>query len=481
MKNSILNGFKNTKSLPFQEVLKGIYDASNIDNKKFDIFSKSQVKCFLNSVIKDNQGLSKELQKGIVESTRAEFKKLIPITLKKNGKPAQFFISNKGECTELLKAFEPVNENEDYFDDEEEFDEEEVLDFIKNNEADDDALINEFGDGIIDYLHKLIEDGKIDVDEKKEIYIVKDSFEKGGEEGNKEEKEEEEEDKIESEGMGLKGEEIKEEGDDLKKEGDDLEEKEEKEGDDLEEKEDDDLEEKEEKEGDDLEEKEGDDLEEKEEKEDDDLEEKEEKEGDDLEEKEEKEGDDLEEKEDDLKEKEEYSTEELEAMAKKTATATLVKFYKNSNDEDKKEVVKLELKTRGIDVDSLGGEEGEEKSNLPETKQDLDKLNNWIHQLFNDYDSEDLREYVSGLVLQSPLKTKELKNHYREFYKMSNGGNSLTKVDNKEFKEWLSDNYFKSFADTDLQEYAFNLISKNPIEYTKLKKDYKAFEDNNML
>ena len=52
---------------------------------------------------------------------------------------------------------------------------------------------------------------------------------------------------------------------------------------------------------------------------------------------------------------------------------SLIKFYKNSNDEDKKDIIKLELKIRGIDVDEISGgdKEGKDDKDLPESKEEL--------------------------------------------------------------------------------------------------------------
>lgn len=442
-KNSILNGFKGNgkKNIPFQEILKGVYDASKINKEDYDIFSKKQIKCYINGIIKENTGVSKEIQKSVLNETYGELNKLIPITLKKGDKQEQFFISKKGECKEILKAFEPVNDDEDYFDDEESFDEEEVLEFIRDGEVDDDDLIDEFGDGIIDFVNKLHEDGKIDVDEENGVYKVsEDSDEK-----DKKEEEDKESDLDDKEEKDLEEEKDKNK-EDLDKSEEDLDDKKENPFDNKEK----DLL----KDDNNLDDKEDDNVE-----------------------------DDN--KEEDLNDKEEvedeYSPEELERMAKKTATSTLIKFYKNSNDENKKDIAKLELKIRGIDVDSLDEEKHNDKDELPETREELKKLENWMQSMFNDYDSEDLREYVSGLILQSPAKTKELKNHYRDYYKMNNAGNTLAKVDNAEFKTWLIDTYLKNFSDGDLQQYSLNLVSKNPIEYNKLKKTYKTYEENGML
>ena len=591
-KNSILNGFKNHRNVtPFQEVIKGVYDADRIDHSKFDIFSSKQIKCYLNNIILENKGVSKEIQKSIVDNTNAEFSKLIPITLKKGGKPAQFFMAAKGSCKEILKAFEPVNEKEDYFKDDD-FDEEEVLEYIKDNDADDDSLINEFGDGIIDYLNKLHEEGKIDVDEDKGVYKVTES----DKDSDKEENEEDDEDADLDEKKKKKENDEDADEDDKKEEAkkkkerkkddedadiDDKREKRkkkrEKEEDDRDADLDDKREERKKKREKDIDDKDAD-IDDKEKEDDEDREralddidadlddkkkEKDELEGegsdissegmglkgtpigedeesyDDKEKEDDEdkrsifdddddddEDEELKDEKDELKDnaddgenifenkeneevdneneednnldgedeedekinhnddsEEEYSPEELEKMAKQTATTTLIKFYKNSNDEDKKDIVKLELKIRGIDVDEISGgdKEGKDDKDLPESKEELKRLDGWMHQMFNDYDREDLRDYVSGLVLQSPAKRKELKEHYRDYYKMNNAGNSLAKVDNEEFKTWLTDTYLKNFSDGDLQQYALSLVSKNPIEYNKLRKTYKSFEENGML
>ena len=592
-KNSILNGFKNHRNVTlFQEVIKGVYDADRIDHSKFDIFSSKQIKCYLNNIILENKGVSKEIQKSIVDNTNAEFSKLIPITLKKGGKPAQFFMAAKGSCKEILKAFEPVNEKEDYFKDDD-FDEEEVLEYIKDNDADDDSLINEFGDGIIDYLNKLHEEGKIDVDEDKGVYKVTESDKDSDKEENEEddedadldekkkkkEKKEDDEDADEDdkkEEAKKKKERKKDDEDaDIDDKREKRKKKREKEEDDRDADLDDKREERKKKREKDIDDKDAD-IDDKEKEDDEDREralddidadlddkkkEKDELEGegsdissegmglkgtpigedeesyDDKEKEDDEdkrsifdddndEDEELKDEKDELKDnaddgenifenkeneevdneneednnldgedeedekinhnddsEEEYSPEELEKMAKQTATTTLIKFYKNSNDEDKKDIVKLELKIRGIDVDEISGgdKEGKDDKDLPESKEELKRLDGWMHQMFNDYDREDLRDYVSGLVLQSPAKRKELKEHYRDYYKMNNAGNSLAKVDNEEFKTWLTDTYLKNFSDGDLQQYALSLVSKNPIEYNKLRKTYKSFEENGML
>ena len=134
MKNSILNGFRNTKKQTFGEILKGVLDPSKINNEKFDIFSTKQVSSYLKDILKENAGLSKSVQTQIVSSTKQELSHLIPVKIKKGDKIKNFFIVEKGVCTEILKYFEPVNKGLGYFDEDNEdddFDEEEVLDYIK--------------------------------------------------------------------------------------------------------------------------------------------------------------------------------------------------------------------------------------------------------------------------------------------------------------------------------------------------------------
>ena len=115
---------------------------------------------------------------------------------------------------------------------------------------------------------------------------------------------------------------------------------------------------------------------------------------------------------------------------------------------------------------------------LPE---EVEELKNWIDSYFQDYDKEDLAKYVKDLILQSPAKRKELKDHYRNFYSMSNGGNKVMKVDEKDFAEWLEDQYLVNFSFGDLKDYALRLLSKNPKEINKLKSAYTELQQNNML
>ena len=547
---SILNGFKNLKNSTFNEILKGVIDPSKVNNEKFDIFSQRQVKKYLDNILENNIGLAKEIQKSVVEETKSELGKLIPVNIKKGDKISKFFIAKKGDCVELLKAVEPVNNKEDYFENNDEFDEEEILNYIRDNQPDDDKLINEFGDGIIDFINKLHEDGKIDVSDDG-FYLLRESsdeevdngddkdnnegedkgdeenqegddegneeegdkgneegndnglqeeennegdednnnegddLQEGGEEGNEGDnngKGEEGDGNISSEGMGLNGEELNlddegsqggQEGEENNNEGDDLQ------GGDG----DNNVEDG--NNGDNINNNEGGDEgtinndTQENNNGDGGLQGEENGEGivdNNVDEGGDEEGDnnfngDL--NNDDNKK---YTPEELEKFAKQTATATLIKFYKNSGDEDLKDVVAIELKTRGIDIAS---ESSDENNDLPNNKAELDELEDWIKNYLSSYDKEDLVQFVADLANQSPAKRKELKEAYRKYYSSSNNGNQALKVDEKDFKDFLENHYFNNFTDGDLQSMAFLLISKNPKEYKKFKSMYE--EEQNPL
>ena len=530
---SILNGFKNVQNSTFNEILKGVIDPSKVNNEKFDIFSKRQVKKYLDNILENNIGLAKEIQKGVVEETKSELGKLIPVNIKKGSKIEKFYIAKKGDCTELLKAVEPVNNQEDYFENDDEFDEEEILNYIRDNQPDDDKLVNEFGDGIIDFINKLHEDGKIDVSDDG-FYLLKESSDEEGDEGNKDdinneggdegneggddnglqgeknqegdegnnndgeegngENDEEGDDNngegeegdgnISSEGMGLNGEELnldgegsqgEQEGGENNNEGDSS-----QEGDGDNNLEGDN--------NDDVNNEGGDegainnDLQENNNNGDDSGLQEEGGEGtvdNNIDEGGDGEGDnnfsgDLNNDDDDKK----YTPEELENFAKKTATATLIKFYKNSEDEDLKDVVAIELKTRGIDIASESDEKNGD-NDLPNNKAELDELEDWIKNYLGSYDKEDLVKFVADLANQSPAKRKELKEAYRKYYSSSNNGNQALKVDEKDFKDFLENHYFNNFTDGDLQSMAFLLVSKNPKEYKKFKSMYE--EERNPL
>lgn len=390
MKNSILNGFKNTKTQTFGEILKGILDPSKIDKDKFDVFSTKQISSYLKDVLKENIGLSKSIQAQIVSSTKKELSHLVPVKIKKGDKIKNFFIVEKGVCAEILKSFEPVNKGEGYFDKEDEnadFDEEEVLDFIKENNPDDDELIDEFGEDIIDYLNQLDEEGKISISDEGK-YSVKE------EDPTEDPKEDPTEDPVEDP-------------------------------------------------------------------------------------KEDPTEDPKEEPKEDPKDEptDNQSPEELEAMAKKTATATLINFYKNSNDENLKNIAAIELKTRGIDIQKEVGENNDNDPNLPDTKQELDELEKWIRDYLSEYDEEDLIKYVVSLINQSPAKRKALKEKYREYYSASNNGNKALKINDEDFDDFLENHYLKNFTNEDLKDMTFNLLRKNPKEYKKFKNLHLAQEN----
>lgn len=473
----ILNGFKGSN---VQEVQKGILNPSKLDNTKYAIFSNGQIQEYLKSVITKNEGMALEIQKSVVANVKEELSHLIPVNIMHNGKAKKFYVAKADSCVELAKAMEPVNKKEGYFDSK--INEDDIFKFIdENEEVDDDMLIKEFGEDVTEILNSLEEDGKLDVDEDG-FYFVTDEVEEKSEEEEEEKKEEEEEEKKPEE------EEEEEKKPEEEEEEEKIEEKEEKKPEEEEEKKpEEEEEEKKEEEIDNngggtqsLEEK----LEEEEEKkpeEEEKIEEEEEEkqpgeEEEKIEEEEEKKPEEEEEEEikeeeeipEEGKEKSDMTPEELEAFAKKTATVTLLKFYKNSTDEKLKEIAAIELKSRGVDVEKGEGEEHE--GDLPENKAALDALESFTKDYLGKYDNEDLISVVVELANQDPGKRKELKDLYRTFYSMNNNGNKLLKVDEEEFKTFLTDHYFNNFTPGDLQSYAYLLISKNPKEYRKYKK-----------
>ena len=560
---AILKGFKGNNTTPFKTVIKGVTEKENIDNEKFDLFSKKQVHDFLGNVMEQNAGIAKELQKGVVDTVKKDISNLIPIQLKlANSNVVTAFIAPKGSCIEILKAVNPVNKDTEDFSDEEfeeetseEFSEEDVLDFINSVSPTEDELIGEFGDGIMDYIKTLQDEGKVSVDEDgvfsaeiggedsdeggednnegdnddngegdEEGSEGDDNFNEEGEDGTGEEGNSDEfgegEDNNNEDIPGLKGEEISlEEGEETSENnqeednslngdegeegnveddqnplnGDDNNEgdenNEEDENDNTLNEEDEENNVGDEGSGDDSGEN-ADGLTNDEDKQSPfnlDGEENNEENGDpsSLNSEEGEENSNLNPDEGGEGEGETYTPEELEKFAKETATATLEKFYKVSNDEDKKNIVKLELQRRGFDVNNLLSDdkngEGNGKNNLPKTTEEVEELKNWIDSYFQDYDKEDLAKYVKDLILQSPAKRKELKDHYRNFYSMSNGGNKVMKVDEKDFAEWLEDQYLVNFSFGDLKDYALRLLSKNPKEINKLKSAYTELQQNNML
>ena len=164
-------------------------------------------------------------------------------------------------------------------------------------------------------------------------------------------------------------------------------------------------------------------------------------------------------------------------MAKKTATATLINFYKNSNDENLKNIAAIELKTRGIDISKEIGDNTDNDPNLPDTKQELDELEKWIRDYLSEYDDEDLIKYVVSLINQSPAKRKALKEKYREYYSASNNGNKALKIEDEDFDDFLENHYLKNFTNEDLKDMTFNLLRKNPKEYKKFKNLHLAQEN----
>lgn len=500
----ILNGFKGSN---MQEVQKGILNPSKLDNTKYAIFSNGQIQEYLKSVITKNEGMALEIQKSVVANVKEEMSHLIPVNIMHNGKVKKFYVAKADSCVELVKAMEPVNKKEGYFDSK--INEDDILKFIdENEEVDDDMLIKEFGEDVTEVLNTLEEDGKLDVNEDG-FYFVTDETEgegasegEGAGEGEGEgagegesagesegageagegegagigEGEGAEAGKGEDEGEGQQGGEGESagaagggtqeinfdgegegagdgegvgEGAEGAGEGEGL-------GEGAGEGEGEGLGEREgagEGAGENMGEGEGEGL----------------GEGEDMGEGAEK-GEDV-----GAGAGEgagaEMTPEELEAFAKKTATVTLLKFYKNSTDEKLKEIAAIELKSRGVDVENGGATDtNNQNGELPENKAALDALENFTKDYLGKYDNEDLISVVVELANQDPGKRKELKDLYRKYYSMNNDGNKLLKVDEDEFKEFLTDKYFNNFTNGDLQSYAYLLISKNPKEYRKYKK-----------
>lgn len=493
----ILNGFKGSN---VHEVQKGILNPSKLDNTKYAIFSNGQIQEYLKSVVTKNEGMALEIQKSVVANVKEELSHLIPVNIMHNGKVKKFYVANADFCVELVKAMEPVNKKEGYFDSK--INEDDILKFInENEEVDDDMLIKEFGEDVTEILNTLEEDGKLDVDEDG-FYLVTDKTEGEGEEagaeegagegaiegeeegsgveeeaGEGEEKGTQEENDGEDEGAGEEGQgqedagaagggtqEINFDNEDEGAAGEGAEGA--AEGEDVA------AAEGEEEgigaEGEGSEEQNG-------------LGEEGVQEGEgsqgDMEEGEGTEGAAAEEGEG-VGENAgtegagtEMTPEELEAYAKKTATVTLQKFYNNSTDERLKEIAAMELKSRGIDVENGGATDvNNQNGELPENKAALDALESFTKDYLGKYDNEDLISVVVELANQDPGKRKELKDLYRTFYSMNNNGNKLLKVDEEEFKTFLTDHYFSNFTPGDLQSYAYLLISKNPKEYRKYKK-----------
>lgn len=496
----ILNGFKGSN---VQEVQKGILNPSKLDNIKYAIFSNGQIQEYLKSVIIKNEGMALEIQKSVVANVKEELSHLIPVNIMHNGKAKKFYVAKTDSCVELAKAMEPVNKKEGYFDNK--INEDDILKFIdENEEVDDDMLIKEFGEDVTEILNSLEEDGKLDVDEDG-FYLVTDKTEgEGGEdeEAGAEEGVGEDATEGEEEGSGVEEEAGEGEGKGIQEENNGEDEGAGEEGQGQEgagaagggtqeinfdnedegaagegaegaaEGEDVAAAEGEEEgigaEGEGSEEQNG--LGEE------DVQEGEGAQGD-MEEGEGTEGAAAEEGEGvggnagTEGAGTEMTPEELEAYAKKTATVTLQKFYNNSTDERLKEIAAMELKSRGIDVENGGATDvSNQNSELPENKAALDALESFTKDYLGKYDNEDLISVVVELANQDPGKRKELKDLYRTFYSMNNNGNKLLKVDEEEFKTFLTDHYFNNFTPGDLQSYAYLLISKNPKEYRKYKK-----------
>lgn len=498
--NPILSGFKGSS---LQEVKKSILNPNKLDHSKYDIFSDGQIKEYLKSVITKNEGMALEIQKSVVANVKSEISRLIPIDIMHNRVAKKFYISKAGACVELSKAMEPVNKKEGYFDNE--INEDEVLKFIdENSEVDDEILIEKFGEDVTEILNSLENEGKLDVDDDGYYFVTEDNEEESVEgnenEEGEEEKEEENFEKEESAEKVPAEEEFSEENKEENIDNNEGEEENEEEvnsagggiqeisfeeeenlGNEIPNKEENINNNETEEEN--IENTEIADNEEVENENKENLNNSEEDLNNNFENSEEnneaseegnKENNEIinQEFEGEMNgEKPQMSPEELEAFAKKTATVTLLKFYKNSTDEQLKEIAAIELKSRGVDVNNGEVEQkGNENGDLPENKAALDALEKFTKDYLGKYDNEDLISVVVELANQDPGKRRELKDLYRNFYSMTNNGNKLLKVDEEEFKGFLTDHYFNNFTPGDLQSYAYLLISKNPKEYRKYKK-----------
>ena len=91
--NSILNGFRNSNASSVSEISKGILNPAKVDPSKYDIFSGSQIKQYLQSVITKNEGIALDIQKSVVASVKQEMSCLIPVNIMHNGSVKKFYIS----------------------------------------------------------------------------------------------------------------------------------------------------------------------------------------------------------------------------------------------------------------------------------------------------------------------------------------------------------------------------------------------------
>lgn len=488
--NPILSGFKGSS---LQEVKKSILNPNKLDHSKYDIFSDGQIKEYLKSVITKNEGMALEIQKSVVANVKSEISRLIPVDIMHNGVAKKFYVSKAGACVELSKAMEPVNKKEGYFDNK--INEDEVLKFIdENSEVDDETLIEKFGEDVTEILNSLENEGKLDVDDDGYYFVTEDNEKESvegneseeGEEEKEEENFEEKEESAEAPAEEEFAEEEKEENIDNNEGEENNEEEVNSAGGGTQElsfEEEEKLENEAPNEEEKIESTETADNEGAENENEEDLNNAEEDLNNNFENSEENNFEAPEENEENNEmvnqelegemngEKPQMSPEELEAFAKKTATVTLLKFYKNSTDEQLKEIAAIELKSRGVDINNGEVEQkGNENGDLPENKAALDALEKFTKDYLGKYDNEDLISVVVELANQDPGKRKELKDLYRNFYSITNNGNKLLKVDEEEFKGFLTDHYFNNFTPGDLQSYAYLLISKNPKEYRKYKK-----------
>jgi hypothetical protein len=202
-----------------------------------------------------------------------------------------------------------------------------------------------------------------------------------------------------------------------------------------------------------------------------------------------------------------YSDDELQNHAAQTPTETLQAFLsKDDVDPKHKEIAQAELDKRkqqggggnGQQQDGNGKQQDQNQQNADDkggkdddanlsddakqqqAQDDDNEFKEWLNKHLDDHDIEDLKKYVKKLIYSTPAKLKDLRNHYREDFKKTSGGNSLDKMDDKEFDTWL-DTYLGHLPFSDLKDYAAKLVSKSPGAFNDLKKQFGDLKQNNML
>lgn len=177
-----------------------------------------------------------------------------------------------------------------------------------------------------------------------------------------------------------------------------------------------------------------------------------------------------------------HSEDDLKTFAQSTSDEDLQKFIQSPNvDDSHKKIAEEELARRSGQEMNENTENQEGNEDAPDAEQQSkDEFSNWVDEHFSSHDPEDLRDYTKKLILQSPSKIKELKEHYRQDYSKNNAGNSISKIDKAEFDTWL-DQYLDHLPFTDLKDYANKLLKKDPRAFKDLKGRYEELKTNDML